>query len=229
MKKLIILSAAVALILSSCGAGAKSIKTEQDSLAYAIGLDFGNYLKTIDSTINVDMVAVAMKDVLAGKPKMDKDSSYNFLREYFTVRKPAREKEASAKFLEEVTKNNSAAKTSASGLIYEVVAAGDTTMRPSATDKVRVIYEGKLKDGTIFDSSIQRGDTADLTLDRVIPGWAEGISYIGKGGKIKLWIPSDLAYGEQGAQPTIGPNQALMFEVELVDVTPVPAADATKK
>ncbi|MFI3330512.1 MAG: FKBP-type peptidyl-prolyl cis-trans isomerase [Rikenellaceae bacterium] len=218
MKKFIILSAAVALVFSSCGTGSKSIKTTEDSLAYAIGLDLGNYVKNLDSTINVDLVASAMKDVLANKQSMDQEQAYNFLREYFTVRKPAEAKAKAAKLLTDAKAANPNIQTTASGLMYEVIEEGGK--KPVKDDaKVRVSYEGKLlSTGKIFDSSYQRGDTVEFALNQVIPGWGEGLKLVGEGGKIKLWIPSDLAYGEQGAGQVIGANEALVFEVELFEV-----------
>lgn len=225
MKKMIILGAAMALMMSSCGTGS-SIKSEQDSLAYALGMDFGNWLKTVDSTMNLNVVSAGVKDAVAGQTKMDRDSAMNFVRDYFYIRKPAKEKAASEKFLQEIETNNKNVKKTASGLLYEIVTPGDTT-KPAATDQVRVVYEGKLKNGKVFDSTFERGDTAQFALNQVIPGWTEGLQLIGKGGKIKLWIPSELAYGQQGAGGgAIGPNEALAFEVELIDVIPV---DTTAK
>lgn len=222
---MIILGAAVALVMSSCGAGS-SIKSEQDSLAYALGMDFGNWLKTVDSTMNLNVVSAGVKDAVAGNTKMDRDSAMNFVREYFYVRKPAKEKAASEKFLQDIETNNKNVKKTASGLLYEIVTPGDAT-KPAVTDQVKVVYEGKLKNGKVFDSTFERGDTAQFALNQVIPGWSEGLQLIGKGGKIKLWIPSDLAYGQQGAGGgAIGPNEALAFEVELIDVIPV---DTTAK
>lgn len=227
MKKMIILGAAIALIMSSCGAGS-SIKSEQDSLAYALGMDFGSWLKTVDSTMNLDVVSAGVKDAVAGKTKMERDSAMNFVREYFYVRKPAKEKAASEKFLQDIEANNKNVQKTASGLLYEIVTPGDAT-KPAATDQVKVNYEGKLKNGKVFDSSLERGEPAEFALNQVIPGWSEGLQLIGKGGKIKLWIPSDLAYGQQGAGGgAIGPNEALAFEVELIDVIPVDTT-ATKK
>lgn len=227
MKKMIILGAAIALVMSSCGAGS-SIKSEQDSLAYALGMDLGNWLKSVDSTIDVAVVSNGIKDAMAGETKMDRDSAMNFIREYFYIRKPARTKAESEKFLQEVEANNKNVKKTASGLLYEIITPGDT-IKPAVTDQVKVTYEGKLKNGKVFDSTFERGDTAQFALNQVISGWTEGLQLIGKGGKIKLWVPSELAYGPQGTgNGAIGPNEALVFEVELIDVIPVDTT-ATKK
>lgn len=223
MKKIIILTGVLAMVFAtSCGTS-KNLKSEQDSVAYAIGLDLGNYIKNMDSTLNVDVIAGAMKDVLAGKEVMQRDSAYAFLREYFTVRKPAKAKAASEEFLKEVEKTNKNIQKTESGILYEIITPGSDVKATNDADKVRVMYKGTLKDGKVFDSSYDRGDTAEFPLNRVIKGWSEGMKLVGKGGKIKLWIPSELGYGEQAPQ-SIGPNEALVFEVELIDVLP---ADST--
>lgn len=105
-----------------------------------------------------------------------------------------------------------------SGLRYEVVKAGNGTF-PKATDTVTVHYTGRLIDGTVFDSSVQRGQPAEFQLDQVIPGWTEGIQKIDKGGSIKLYIPPQLAYGDEG-RPGIPPSSTLIFDVELLDIKP---------
>lgn len=220
MKKIIILAGVFAVVFSSCNLGSKTLKTEQDSLAYAIGLDLGAYIKNMDSTMNVDIVASAIKDVLASKQKIEQEAAYAFLREYFMVKKPARAKAEADAFIASVEKDNKNAKRTESGLLYEIITPGSDVKPKNDSDVVRVMYEGKLSTGKVFDSSYERGDTAEFGLDRVIKGWGEGLKLIGTGGKIKLWIPSDLAYGEQGSGQSIGPNQALVFEVELFDVKP---------
>ena len=214
MKKIAILGAVAAVVFSSCGTGAGSLKTEQDSLAYAVGLDFGNYVKGVDSTLDVNVIAAGIKAVLANDTTtMTREAAYNFMRDYFMVRKPKKEKEASEKFLQDAEKNNANAKKTASGLIYEIVTPGDEAAKPKAIDTVRVVYEGKLKTGKVF------------AVNQVIPGWTEGIQLVGKGGEINMWIPSELAYGERGAGQTIGPNEALQFNVKVIDVIP---GDSTK-
>ena len=105
------------------------------------------------------------------------------------------------------------------GLKYMVLKEG-TGDRPSADDTVTVHYTGELLNGQVFDSSVSRGEPASFPLNRVIPGWTEGMKLVGKGGAITLWIPADLAYGPRGAGRDIGPNEALQFEVEIVDVKP---------
>ncbi|MEM7378670.1 MAG: FKBP-type peptidyl-prolyl cis-trans isomerase [Pseudomonadota bacterium] len=104
-----------------------------------------------------------------------------------------------------------------SGLLYEVKVAGDGAT-PAATDQVTVHYEGRLIDGTVFDSSIARGEPTSFALNQVIPGWTEGLQLMPVGSKYTFYIPSDLAYGERGAGGSIGPHQALIFDVELIAI-----------
>lgn len=216
---------AAAIVFSSCGKGSGSLKTEQDSLAYAVGLDLGNYIKNMDSTINIDVVAAAIKDVINNKQKMDQEASYAFLREYFMVRRPAKAKAEGEQFLASIEKDNKNIKKTDDGLLYEVIKPGSDVKATNDTDTVKVVYHGTLKNGKVFDSSKERGDTATFSLNRVIKGWSEGMKLVGKGGTIKLWIPAALAYGESGMGQAIGPNEPLVFEVEVIDVAP---ATATK-
>ena len=226
MKKFFILAAGVAVALSSCNGGGGSLKSEQDSVAYAVGLQCGEFIKSVDSTMNLNVVMGAVKDVINNKQKMDNEAAMAFMREYFMVRKPARAKVASEEFLAKVEKENPNVKKTESGLLYEIIKNGSDLKAVSDSDEVKVIYEGRLKEGKVFDSSKERGDTVQFALNRVIKGWSEGMKLVGKGGTIKLWIPAELAYGAQGAGNVIGPNEALVFEVELIDVIPADSAKA---
>ncbi len=115
-------------------------------------------------------------------------------------------------------------KSTESGLFYEIVTPGSGD-KPKPTDTVKVHYTGKLLDGKVFDSSVQRGEPVEFPLNQVIPGWTEGLQLVGKGGKVKLHIPSELGYGAQGSQGTIPPFATLVFDVELIDIK-APAAPA---
>jgi len=130
----------------------------------------------------------------------------------------------SAKFLSEI-KKKAGVVALPDGLCYEIIAPGSGNA-PKPTDVVTVNYTGTLINGQVFDSSVPSGKPADLELNHVIPGWTEGLQKIAKGGKIKLYIPPDLAYGDDG-RPGIPPSSTLVFEVELVDIKPAPAAPAT--
>lgn len=121
-------------------------------------------------------------------------------------------------------KDNKAVVELPSGLRFEITKEG-TGPSPKPTETVKVHYTGTLVDGTVFDSSLQRGEPAEFPLDQVIPGWTEGIQKVSKGGKIKLYVPADLAYGDEG-RPGIPPGATLVFDVELLDIKPTPAAPA---
>lgn len=222
MKKLFVAVVAVAAALSACN-NASSIKSysEKDSVAYAIGLDYGRHLKGLDSTLNPAVVAAAISDVLNNSAKMTQEQAYEFLNEYFMVRIPARNLKASEEFLNDIAKNNPNVKRTDSGLLYEIILEGDANaMAKNDKDEVMVNYKGSLKDGKVFDEN----DSTKFALNRVIKGWSEGMKLVGKGGKIKLYVPSDLGYGTQGnPYGGIAPNEALVFDVEVIDV--IPAAE----
>ena len=217
MKKIALLVFAAIVGFSSC-TGTKSIKnfTERDSVAYAIGTDLGSYLRNLDADLDLNIVQQGMADAVNGEEKINKDDAYAFLNEYFMVRVPARNLEESTKFLEKVAADNKNVIATESGLLYEIVEMGDTTaMAKSLGDEVFVNYKGTLKDGEVFDEN----DSIRFRLGQVVQGWQEGLKLVGKGGKINLWIPPHLGYGQQ-ARGKIKANDALVFEVELLDVTP---------
>ncbi|MBP3426486.1 MAG: FKBP-type peptidyl-prolyl cis-trans isomerase [Rikenellaceae bacterium] len=220
MKKIALFALVAVVALSSC-TGTKSIKnfTEKDSVAYALGTDLGSYLRNLDSTLNLNVVQQGIVDAVKGEEKINKEDAYAFLNEYFMVRIPARNLEASTKFLEKVAAENKNVVATESGLLYEIVEMGDTTaMAKEMGDEVFVNYKGTLKDGVVFDQN----DSIRFRLGQVVQGWQEGLKLVGKGGKINLWIPPHLGYGSQ-ARGKIQANDALVFEVELLDVTPAPA------
>lgn len=210
----------------------KKVRKESDSLSYAIGVDLGNHLKNnikgqVGDDLNVDMVFAAIRDVMKERPTLTMEESYAFLNEFFSVRIPAKKKAEGEAFLADVLKKNPNAKKTDSGLIYEIIDSGSEVKPSSLADQVRVMYRGTLKDGEEFDSSYERGDTAQFMLSNVVTGWGEGLQLVGEGGKIKLWIPSELGYGERGAGGMIGPNEPIMFEVELFEVIPAEVEEET--
>jgi len=142
----------------------------------------------------------------------------------YTAKQKKKSDEASAKFFATL-KDKKGLVVLPSGLNYEILKEG-TGPYPKATDTVKVHYTGTLVDGTVFDSSVQRGEPVEFPLNGVIPGWTEGVQKINKGGKIKLYVPYQLAYGEEGRPPTIPPAATLVFEVELLDFKDTPAAPA---
>lgn len=220
MKKLLVLSVAAATILASCTGGSKSavIKTQADSVSNAVGLLLGMQLKenVKDEKLNSAVISAAIEKVLSTDAKdleADLSAANDYFRNYMMVVVPAKKAGKEVTYLEEASKKANVKKTE-SGLLYEVIEAGDATMIATESDTVVANYKGTLIDGTEFDSSYKRGEAATFPLNRVIKGWTEGLQLIGKGGKIKLTIPSALAYGSEGQLA----NEVLVFEVELVDV-----------
>lgn len=204
-------------------------ESERDSLSYAFGQDIGVNVKESGMPIRVVWLIEAMKNVREENPKMSEDEVQSYLQYYFMVKRPAEMAEASEKWLNSV-KKKSGVKETESGLLYKVTREGDSeVIATDPRDIVVVNYKGTNREGKVFDSSYDRGEPAEFPLNRVIAGWTEGLQLVGKGGAITLWIPSELAYGPRGAGRDIGPNEALCFEVEVIDVKPYvdPAAAET--
>ncbi len=192
-----------------------------DKLSYAWGLAMGRQLqamgvKELDSEDFKDGVKVAFD---GGTPKMEVEEAQKLINDYLaelSKKAEAAARAAGEKFLEE-NKKNEQVKETASGLQYVVEKEG-TGAQPTAEDEVTVHYTGRLLDGSVFDSSVQRGEPATFPLNRVIPGWTEGVQLMKEGGKYTFFIPSDLAYGAQGIPNVIPPHSTLVFEVELIKV-----------
>nr|WP_194074855.1 FKBP-type peptidyl-prolyl cis-trans isomerase [Mariniphaga sediminis] len=202
------------------------LETAADSAGYAIGILVGNNNKQqIENApgggdINVEaMVAAFSIAALEQEGEMTVEEADQVIRSYF---EQAGEKESQKNleegnaFLEE-NKSREGVNTTASGLQYEVINEG-TGAKPTAEDRVRVHYHGTLIDGTVFDSSVDRGEPAVFGVGQVIPGWTEALQLMSVGSKWKVYIPSDLGYGERGAGGDIGPNSTLVFEVELLEI-----------
>lgn len=216
MKKIFALAAAVVL---SAGVYAQSVqlKTLKDSLSYTLGVDLGEHLKNMQVELDPQFIAAAVKDVLEEHPeRMSREDAHIFLSDYFTVRLPEINRQKAVAYLAEIERTNPNVHKTESGLLYEIVEPGGK--RPENTNEtVKVHYLGRLSDGTQFDSSYDRGETMELRLNQVIQGWQEGLMLVGKGGKIRLWIPPELGYGERASGP-IPANEVLFFEIELLDV-----------
>ena len=201
---------------------------ELDRISYALGLSMGNNFRVSGiSEINVQDFADGVAAVFNGlAPKMSYDEAKEEIRKYFTAmeerQKAEAEKigqvnaEAGKAFLTENGKRVEV-KTTHSGLQYEVITEGNG-QQPTADDRVEVHYTGTLIDGTVFDSSVERGVPATFGVTQVIPGWVEALQLMKEGSKWRLFIPSELAYGPQGAGGLIGPNSTLIFDVELLKV-----------
>ena len=193
-----------------------------DKFSYAIGLGIGQNLLSMGAKgIAVDDFAQAIKDVLEGnQTAISHTEAREIVNKYFEEleqKMNAANIETGKKFLEE-NKKRPEVVTLPSGLQYEVINEGNVDTYAKATDQVQCHYEGTLIDGTLFDSSIKRGQPATFGVSQVIPGWVEALQLMPEGAKWKLYIPSELAYGAQGAGEMIPPHSTLIFEVELLKV-----------
>ncbi len=192
-----------------------------DSFSYALGLSMASFYKEqgIDS-INSVLVNKALTDVRSGeKPLLSETDINNAIMSYMQAAKSAKaegEKKESKAFLDSI-KQVPGIVVLPSGLMYKIITDGSGE-KPGPSDKVRVHYHGKLRTGKVFDSSVDRGQPIDLTVDGVIPGWTEALQLMPVGSKWVLYIPSDLAYGDNGAGADIKPGSALMFDVELLQI-----------
>lgn len=199
-----------------------------DKLSYALGMSMGhNFKGTGIKTLNSADFAAGVASVYDGvKPEMTFDEAKRIVNEYFAKLEAEMQVEAAKQgevnrkngeaFLTENAKREGI-KVTESGLQYEVLESGKGDS-PKASDNVEVHYTGKLIDGTVFDSSVERGVPASFGVTQVIPGWVEALQLMHEGDKWRLYIPSDLAYGPNGAGGVIGPNMTLIFDVELLRV-----------
>jgi FKBP-type peptidyl-prolyl cis-trans isomerase FkpA len=198
-----------------------ALQTDEEKTLYALGQAVGdNVLEGFHlSAAELAIVSAGLSDAVLGKESKVDMQTYGprieALAQQRSAAGAASEKQASAAFLEQMSKE-SGAERSASGMIYIPVKAGDGAS-PIAEDTVRVHYHGTLRDGTVFDSSVQRGQPISFPLSRVIPCWTEGVQKMKVGGKAKLVCPSNTAYGDSG-QGAIPGGATLVFEVELLDI-----------
>ena len=198
-----------------------------DKVSYALGIGIGRQLSQMGAAdLNIDDFAQAIKDVIAGDLKLGDAEAQQSVQEFFAKQEEKQKAEAAEKgkaakqdgekFLAENGKKEGVI-TTASGLQYQVLREGNG-QSPKATDTVECHYEGTLIDGTKFDSSYDRGQTATFPLNQVIAGWTEGLQLMKEGGKYRFFIPYELGYGERGAGASIPPFSTLVFDVELVSV-----------
>jgi len=220
----------MALLLASCGndvPSVKELKTQKDSVSYAIGAQIGQNFKTQSVEVDPSVLAAAINDVASGKKLLlTEEQSQAIMMAYQTQLMAKQEekrkadgekqKEAGQKFLAE-NKSKAGVQTTATGLQYKVIKMG-TGPKPLATDKVKCHYKGTLIDGKQFDSSIDRGEPAVFPVTGVIPGWTEVLQLMPVGSKWQVFIPSELGYAERGAGEDIGPNATLIFEIELISI-----------
>ncbi len=218
MKNLLLVLTCIGFTLA---ANAQNLKDARDSLSYAVGVIWGqNMIQQGMDDVSIEQVAAAMKALMNDeKTVFDIKTANDIVKHHILAKKEA----AKAKNLEEgrifLAENakRPGVKVTDSGLQYEVLVQGDGPV-PKSTDKVKVHYTGTLIDGTVFDSSVERGEPIVFPVTGVIKGWVEALQMMPVGSKWKLYIPSELAYGERGAGASIGPNAVLIFEVELLGI-----------
>lgn len=223
--------------------GCNDKENEGWKVGYSLGYKLGERVQKEVKDLDVDGFVDGFRDAYAGdekKRELTAEEMDTAIKTYQEKRVAEMRKEAEAtaaknlaegKAFLETNGKKAGVTTLPSGLQYEVVAQGSGPS-PKATDIVKANYHGTLLDGTVFDSTRERGQPAEFPLNRVIPGWTEGLQLMNKGAKYKLYIPSTLAYGERGAGEKVGPNATLIFEVELVDFStpgPLPGAPAAAK
>jgi FKBP-type peptidyl-prolyl cis-trans isomerase FklB len=222
--------ALVGLVLAGCDSQTSvELETPAQKASYGIGLNMGKSLAQ-EGMDDLDSKAVALgiEDAIGKKEQRIKDEE--LMEAFASLQERAEERllamqgenaEAGKKFLEENGKREGVI-TTASGLQYEIVKKAEGA-QPKVDDIVTVHYEGRLTDGSVFDSSIERGSPIDLPVGGVIPGWVEGLQLMHVGEKFKLYIPSELAYGEQSPSPMIPPSSVLVFDLELLAIKGEPA------
>jgi FKBP-type peptidyl-prolyl cis-trans isomerase len=229
MKKTLLAVALSGALVATPAIAAEELTTEQEKLSYSLGLILGQKLKLDIDDLDIDAFRNGVETVYAGEEPLLTDEQIGQVMQAFQQRKMEEQRAAMAKIADE---NKAAGEqymaengkkdgviTTDTGLQYEELEAGDGA-NPTAADTVKVHYRGTLIDGTEFDSSYARNQPVSFPLGDVIPGWTEGLQLMKEGGKARLVIPADLAYGPGGMGNVIGPNETLVFEVELLEINP---------
>ena len=221
MKKTYLILSCI-LIFSSCSNN-KTPENDLEAVSYSLGVTFGSTVKTqgLDD-IDINSLTNGFNDILSENDLLiSEDSSLKVIQNYFeqlSKEKSIISAKEEKNYLEENAQKDGVF-TTESGLQYEIILSSNNENKPQETDTVTVHYHGTLLDGTVFDSSIERGETISFPLNMVIPGWTEALQLMNVGDKWKLTIPSKLAYGERGEpRAGIGPNSTLIFEVELIKI-----------
>jgi len=199
----------------------KNLTTEKETVSYSLGLNIAFSLKEQGfDDINIDMLGAAIEDVFnKNQLAINPDQAGEILNNYFQNMQASKHEKnikEGETFLNENSKKEGVI-TLKSGLQYQVLKEGNGP-KPKATDKVTTHYHGTLIDGTVFDSSVQRGQPATFPVNGVIPGWVEALQLMNTGSKWRLFVPSNLAYGNRAVSEKIGPNSTLIFDVELISI-----------
>jgi FKBP-type peptidyl-prolyl cis-trans isomerase FklB len=223
MKNVIIISSLLAVVACKPEIPKEvKLENELDSVSYSLGVNIGENINKQFEEYSLDNFIAGMKGVLNNEeePKISGEQATAIIQGYFT-KKQGQESESmieeGRKFLE-TNASKEGVTVLESGLQYEVLAQGDGINMPKLEDNVTTHYHGTLMDGTVFDSSVDRGEPASFPVNGVIKGWTEALQLMSVGSKWKLYVPYDLAYGERGAGPQIGPYSTLVFEVELISI-----------
>ena len=223
MKNIIVLSSLMLFVACNTEKPnqAANLITELDSVSYSLGVNIGENIKKQFEDINLDNFEAGIKDVLEKdvEAMISDNQAQAIIQSYFTKKQQKQSEsviEEGINFLRENGKREGVT-TLASGLQYEVINNG-TGPKPTIEDNVTTHYHGTLIDGTVFDSSVDRGEPASFPVGGVIKGWTEALQLMSVGSKWKLFVPYDLAYGERGAGPQIGPYSTLIFDVELISI-----------
>jgi FKBP-type peptidyl-prolyl cis-trans isomerase FklB len=227
MKSHIASMLALGLLVPSVGAQDKpDLKDPKARVSYSIGADIGRSFKRQELDVDSKALAAGLVDALAGKTALTESEmreTMETFKKQFAEKMQAKQAASGEKNLKEgaaflaANAKKEGVKTTASGLQYKVIKSG-TGKTPKATDTVKTHYHGTLIDGTVFDSSVDRGEPVTFPVNGVIPGWTEALQLMKEGDKWQLVIPAKLAYGESGPSPKIGPNATLVFDVELLSI-----------
>jgi FKBP-type peptidyl-prolyl cis-trans isomerase FklB len=228
LKYIVLFSGIAFLSLTACeGQKNKESKatltTSNDTVSYAIGVSIGGNLKKDNlNEINVDLIADGIKAAMKNDSSVMKTEAAQASIQSFMMNREKKKAtdnlEKGKKFLDENGKKEGV-KTTPSGLQYQVIKEG-TGPKPALTDKVSVHYHGTLLNGEVFDSSVQRGKPYELGVNQFVPGFSEALQLMPVGSKYKIWVPGNIAYGERSPGGSIGPNETLVFEVELLAILP---------
>lgn len=229
MKKSMLAIALGGALIAAPMVQAEALETEQQKLSYSLGLILGERLQADVDDLDIKAFSQGVEAVYSGETPLLNQEQMAEVMQAFQTRKMEEQRQAMAKLAQDNLDKGKAyqdenakrdgVKVTDSGLQYEVLEAGKGTS-PKASDTVKVHYRGELIDGTQFDSSYARNEPVSFPLDGVIPGWTEGLQLMKEGGKSRLVIPAELAYGPGGMGNAIGPNETLVFEVELLEVNP---------
>ncbi len=227
LKRIPVLIGCIGIMTTLCSAD-EALKTQKQKAGYGIGIELGKQLAVSKENFDLDTMVLGIKDMMEGKKSRLSDEEILSVMEKFKEAKWKKERElrqqANEKSKKEAeaylaaNKKKEGVVTLASGLQYKVIKSGNKDVHPKLSDKVITHYVGKLTDGSVFDSSYERGKVAAFPVNAVIKGWIEALQKMKVGDKWELTVPPELAYGKRGAPPKIGPNAVLIFEIELLEI-----------